>query len=80
MSENVINAKNTPLDYINNYLTEFPKENTFYLHCAGGYRSVIAASILKSRGIHNLVDIQGGFKAIKEAGIEVSSYICPSKL
>lgn len=60
----------TPLGFINNHLTKFPKEETFFVHCEGGYRSVIAASILKSRGIHNVVDVAGGFKAIKEAGIE----------
>jgi rhodanese-related sulfurtransferase len=50
------------------------------VHCAGGYRSVIAASILKKRGVHNLVDVQGGFKAIKETNIELSDYICPSTI
>ncbi|WP_027395754.1 MBL fold metallo-hydrolase [Aquimarina latercula] len=63
-------ANNTPLDLINNHFNEFPRDTTFYVHCAGGYRSVIAASILKSRGIHNLVDVAGGFKSIKEAGIQ----------
>ncbi|MDP5157508.1 MAG: rhodanese-like domain-containing protein, partial [Flaviramulus sp.] len=80
LSEHVINAKNTPLDYINYYLAEFPDNETFYIHCAGGYRSMIAASILKSRGIHNLIDVKGGFKDIKEAGVEVSDYVCPSTL
>lgn len=80
LSEHVINAHHTPLDYINKHLAEFPDEDTFYVHCAGGYRSMIAASILKSRGIHNLIDVQGGFKAIKEEGIEVSNYVCPSTL
>ncbi|MCF7560857.1 MBL fold metallo-hydrolase [Sabulilitoribacter multivorans] len=80
LSEHVINANNTPLDYINDYLAEFPDNKTFFIHCAGGYRSMIAASILKSRGIHNLIDIKGGFKAIKEAGVEVSNYVCPSTL
>ncbi len=80
LSEHVINAHHTPLDYINNYLSEFPDDETFYVHCAGGYRSVIAASILKSRGIHNLIDVQGGFKAIKDAGIRVSDYVCPTTL
>ncbi len=70
----------TPLDYLNDHLSEFPKDHTFYVHCAGGYRSVIAASILKSRGFHNLVDIAGGFKAITEAGIEVTDEVCPSTL
>ena len=79
-SEHVVDASNAPLDFINDHLAEFPKDKTFMVHCAGGYRSVIAASILKSRGIHNLVDIAGGFKAIKEAGIEVSDYVCPSTL
>ena len=80
LSEHVINANNTPLDYINNYLSEYPNEETFYVHCAGGYRSMIAASILKSRGIHNFIDVDGGFAAIKESGIEISNYVCPSTL
>lgn len=79
-SHHLIGAENTPLDYINDYLGEFPSESVFYVHCAGGYRSMIAASILKSRGIHNLVDITGGFKAIEEAGLPVSEYVCPSTL
>ena len=62
----------TPLDFLNDHLQEFPKEELFYLHCAGGYRSVIAASILKSRGVHNVVDIAGGFKAIREAEIPIT--------
>lgn len=79
-SEHVLEAKNTPLDYLNNHLAEFPKDDTFYVHCAGGYRSVIAASILKSRGIHNLINVEGGFKAIKEMDIPVSDFICPTSL
>jgi rhodanese-related sulfurtransferase len=80
LSEHLVDAENTPLDYLNDYLSAFPGGEVFYLHCAGGYRSMIAASILKSRGIHNLVDIQGGFKAIKEEGIPVTDYVCPSTL
>jgi len=79
-SEHVVDAINTPLDFLNNHLVEFPKEQTFLLHCAAGYRSVIAASILKSRGFHNLIDITEGFKAIKESGIEVTNYVCPTTL
>lgn len=79
-AEHVENAALTPLDYINDHLTEFPEKETFYVHCAGGYRSMIAASILKSRGIHNLVDVAGGFKAIKEVGIPVTDYVCPTTL
>lgn len=61
-------------------MAEFPKDKTFYVHCAGGYRSVIAASILKSRGIHNLIDIAEGFGGIKTAGLPITDYVCPSTL
>ncbi|CAI8315248.1 MAG: Hydroxyacylglutathione hydrolase GloC [Bacteroidota bacterium] len=79
-SEHIPSAQNTPLSFLNNFLAEFPAKETFFVHCAGGYRSVIAASILKSRGIHNLIDVAGGFKAIKDANIEVTDYVCPSTL
>tara|TARA_R110002012_G_scaffold312248_1_gene522767 strand:+ start:347452 stop:348864 length:1413 start_codon:yes stop_codon:yes gene_type:complete len=79
-SAHINEAHLTPLDFLNDYLSEFPNTDTFYVHCAGGYRSVIAASILKSRGIHNLVDVAGGFAAIKAAGIPVTDYVCPSTL
>ncbi|WP_452218617.1 MBL fold metallo-hydrolase [Lacinutrix undariae] len=76
----IADAHFTPLDFLNDYISEFPTDKTFYVHCAGGYRSVIAASILKSRGIHNLVDVAGGFGAIKKAGIPVTDFVCPSTL
>lgn len=66
-------AVHAPLGFLNDHFNEFPKNEKFYIHCGGGYRSVIAASILKSRGIHNVVDVAGGFAAIKEAGISVKS-------
>ncbi|MBZ0328297.1 MAG: MBL fold metallo-hydrolase [Altibacter sp.] len=62
-----------PLGFINDHFSKFPKEKTFYVHCAGGYRSVIAASILKSRGIHNVIDVAGGFADIKNVGIPIAS-------
>jgi hydroxyacylglutathione hydrolase len=61
-------AKNVPLDFINENLSELEKDQTYYIHCAGGYRSMIFASILKSRGFENVVDIQGGYKALVETG------------
>jgi len=79
-SEHIEKAKNTPLDFLNNYLTDFPTEDVLYVHCAGGYRSMIASSILKSRGIHNIIDIAGGFKAIKKVGISVTDNIYPTTL
>lgn len=80
LSEHLIDANNTPLDFLNNHMSEFPTEGHFYLHCAGGYRSMIAASILKSRGIHNLIDVRGGFTAIKKGKMKVSDYVCPSTI
>ena len=80
LSEHIKTADNYPLSEINNHLSALPQNEDFYVHCAGGYRSMIASSILKSRGIHNFVDVAGGFKAIKETDIEVSDYVCPSTL
>ena len=80
LSEHLIDAINVELDYINDQMSSVPQEGTFYVHCAGGYRSVIASSILKARGYHNMVDVAGGFKAIQEAGLKVSDYVCPSTL
>lgn len=80
ISGHIENANLTPLSFINNHLSEFPDQETFYVHCAGGYRSVIAASILKSRGIHNLVDVAGGMAAIKKAGIPITDFVCPSTI
>jgi|TARA_B110000902_G_scaffold155364_1_gene178307 glyoxylase-like metal-dependent hydrolase (beta-lactamase superfamily II)/rhodanese-related sulfurtransferase len=80
LSEHVLAAHNTPLNSLNQHLTEFPEKETFYVHCAGGYRSMIAASMLKNRGIHNFIDIAGGFDAIKETTIPISDFVCPSTL
>ena len=74
-SQNIKVAQHTPLNFLNGLLNKFPENKTFYIHCAGGYRSVIAASILKKNGIHNLVDVKGGFKAIKETAIELAQNI-----
>ena len=80
IAEHIINALSTPLDFLNEHLNEFPKEKPFYLHCAGGYRSMIAASILKARGYHNVINVLGGFDAIKKTGIKTTNYVCPSTL
>jgi glyoxylase-like metal-dependent hydrolase (beta-lactamase superfamily II)/rhodanese-related sulfurtransferase len=79
LSEHVETAENIPLVEINDYMHALPEE-TFYLQCQGGYRSMIASSILKSRGIHNMVNIEGGFDAIKGLSIPISEYVCPSTL
>jgi glyoxylase-like metal-dependent hydrolase (beta-lactamase superfamily II)/rhodanese-related sulfurtransferase len=79
-SEHILDVASTPLDFLNDHLEEFPKEQNFYLHCAGGYRSMIAASILKARGYHNAINVLGGFDAIKKTGIKTTNYVCPSTL
>ncbi|MGK0385958.1 MAG: hydroxyacylglutathione hydrolase [Patiriisocius sp.] len=76
-SEHILDANNTPLDFLNDHLAEFP-EKPFFVYCEGGYRSMVAASILKSRAIHNVINIKGGFKEIKDAGVPVSDFVCPS--
>ena len=79
-AEHVENALNIPLDSINTNFAAIPKNYTFYLHCAGGYRSVIMASILKSRGIHNLINVEKGISGIRNAGVLLTQFVCPSTL
>ena len=79
-AEHVENAKNIPLDFINEYLAEIPKEKPFYVHCAGGYRSVIWASIMKSRGYHNMINVEKGMAGIRNTEIPLTNYVCPSTL
>ncbi len=79
-AEHILDVPLTSLDFLNEHLSEFPKEESFYLHCAGGYRSMIAASILKARGYHNVINVLGGFAAIKKTGIKTTAFVCPSSL
>ncbi len=80
LSSHVKEAQLTSLDFLNDHLSAFPKEKDFYLYCAGGYRSVIAASILKARGIHNIIDVAGGYAHIKKTEIPVTEATCPSTI
>jgi rhodanese-related sulfurtransferase len=79
-AEHIEFAESTPLDFINEYMSAFPNEGDFYIHCAGGYRSVIANSILKKHGIHNGIDVLGGYDAITITDIPVTDNVCPSTL
>ena len=80
-SEHIIDAENAPLDFINESMAQIDKKKTYYVHCAGGYRSMIFVSTLKARGFENLIDVKGGFKAIKESGnFKISDYVCPSTM
>lgn len=80
-SEHVIDAQNIPLDFINEEMDKFDPKETYYLHCKSGYRSLIGASILKSRNIQNVININGGFDALlKQDELKKSAYVCPSTL
>ncbi|MFL5752537.1 MAG: rhodanese-like domain-containing protein [Bacteroidia bacterium] len=78
-AQHLAKAEHKALDFINEWTGELDKSKEYYVHCAGGYRSMIAASILKSRGIHKLIDIEGGFSAIQKTGIAVSEFTCPNE-
>ncbi len=80
-SEHIINAQNAPLDFINESMASIDKDKTYFVHCAGGYRSMIFISILKARGFDHLIDVKGGFKEIKESGkFNITEYVCPTTL
>ncbi|TXI84328.1 MAG: MBL fold metallo-hydrolase [Crocinitomicaceae bacterium] len=79
-SEHVVGAVNIPLNEINKHLAEIPKDTDFVLYCAGGYRSMIAASILKQRGWSNFSDVIGGFGEIAKTAVPKTEYVCPTTL
>lgn len=80
-AEHIIGAENMPLDYVNDQLSKLDKDQTWYVHCAGGYRSMIFNSILRARGFDKLVDVKGGFKALKDTGkFAVSEYTRPTTM
>ncbi len=70
-------AQNVPLDFLQQNLSQLNSSHTYYLHCQGGYRSVIAASILKANGFHNIINVLGGFQAIKKVCPWVTAYAEP---
>lgn len=81
ISEHVENAENAPLDYINESMLKINKDKTYYVHCAGGYRSMVFNSILRARGYDNLIDVKGGFKDVKDSEkFKVTDYVCPTTL
>jgi len=73
-TEHLLGAENFPLDFINQNMSMIDRNKKYYVHCAGGYRSVIAISILKARGYHNLVNIRGGYKALSATDLKRSAY------
>ena len=79
-AEHVEEAYNKPLAYINGWVKDINPSEHFYLHCAGGYRSMIAASILQARGYRNFSEIEGGFNAIAQTNIPKTDFVCQSKV
>ncbi|HNP19726.1 MAG TPA: MBL fold metallo-hydrolase [Fulvivirga sp.] len=79
-AEMVEKAINRPLDFVNEEMNEIDANKEYYIHCLGGYRSMIMSSILKSRGIHNIIDVAGGFGAICKTDIPRTVFVCPSTL
>lgn len=72
-------ADSLPLAYINDWMNNIDDSEHFYIHCAGGYRSMIAASILNSRGIRNFTEIAGGYGAIKNTSLAKTNFVCQGK-
>lgn len=79
-AEHVEDAYSKPLQYINDWIKDINPDEHFFIHCAAGYRSMIAASILQARGYRNFSEIEGGFKSISETSIPKTDYICQSKV
>jgi len=80
-SEHIKGALNAPLDFINDSMAMIDKDKTYFVHCAGGYRSMIFISILKARGFDHLIDVKGGFKDIKDLGkFKITEYKAPTTL
>ncbi|MDX1684933.1 MAG: MBL fold metallo-hydrolase [Saprospiraceae bacterium] len=80
-SEHVVDAQNTPLDYIEKNLSEVDPDKKYFVHCKGGYRSMIFSSILKSKGYDNFINVDGGFDALKESELfETTDYVSPKTM
>ncbi len=80
LAQHVVDAQNFPLDFINKNMNKLDRDEEYYLHCQGGYRSMITASILKARGFDNIIDIEGGWRAIEPTTVPTSDYVCPTTL
>ncbi|MGB3016827.1 MAG: rhodanese-like domain-containing protein, partial [Ignavibacteria bacterium] len=79
-AEHVEEALNIPLDYLNENLAEFPKDKNFIIHCGSGYRSMTAATMLKSRGWENFREVAGGYDAIKGTSVPRTDFVCATKM
>jgi len=80
LSEHVVGVENFSLDLINSNFAEIDSEKEYFLHCATGYRSLVAASIFKANGVENVTDVRGGYTDIKETKAPLTEYVCPTTL
>jgi glyoxylase-like metal-dependent hydrolase (beta-lactamase superfamily II)/rhodanese-related sulfurtransferase len=80
LSEHVVGVENFALDFIHSNFAEIKPEKEYYLHCASGYRSLIAASIFQAKGVKKVTDVRGGFKDIKDTQVKLTEYVCPTTL
>jgi hydroxyacylglutathione hydrolase len=80
LSEHVVGVENFPLDFISQNFAEIDASATYHLHCASGYRSLIAASIFQANGVKNVTDVRGGFNDLKETSLKFTEYVCPTTL
>jgi len=80
LSEHVVGVENFPLDFIHTNFAEINADKEYFLHCASGYRSLIAASIFQANGVKKVTDVRGGFKDIKDTGVKLTDYVCPTTL
>lgn len=79
-SEHLVGAENFPLDFVNQQMARLDRHKKYFIHCAGGYRSVILCSILKSRGFDHLVNIKGGYKMLSQTGLQKTKYMVPKTM
>ncbi|MFC4634615.1 rhodanese-like domain-containing protein [Dokdonia ponticola] len=80
-SEHIEGAINAPLDYLDESISLVDKEKTYYTHCRSGYRSMVFVSILRAKGYKHLIDIKGGFNALKATGkFKITEYVAPTTL
>ena len=79
-SEHLLGAHNFPLDFIHQNIHTINRDKTYYVHCAGGYRSVIACSILLSKGYPKVINIRGGYKTLRTTALKHSNFVEPKTM
>ena len=76
-SQHIHGVTNFPLDFINKNIGQLDRDTPYFLHCLSGYRSMVAASILQSKGFANVTDVKGGFNELSKTGLPLTQYMPP---